>query len=380
LKLSLEKCKSYDYDLVKAAIEKSFVNMGGKGLFFNPGERVLLKVNLLMKKTPEEATTTHPVFVKALANSLVEYGCSVLIGDSPGGPYNEKSLKRIYEGCGYNEIISDLIKLNYNVEGFNKPFSEGHLLKNITLIDALNDVDKVVSVSKFKTHGMMKFTGAVKNLFGTIPGIIKAEYHFKMPNTDDFGNMLIDVCECVNPVVSFMDGIVGMEGAGPSAGNPRDVGLVIASENPHLLDLGAVKIANIDPEEVPTLDGAFKRNLISRNLMDYQIVGEDIDKLVIEDFDAPEIRSVDFLGQGVPKFLKGVLGPLLTPKPVFHDDLCIGCGECQRLCPPDAITMINKKPIVDLDKCIRCYCCQELCPKKAVSIHRPWLLKKMTKL
>lgn len=378
--VSIQACKTYDLAAVQSALEQSIVDLGGLDKYINRGSKVLLKVNLLMKKKPEEATTTHPVFVEALANILVAHGCQVLIGDSPGGPFNQKSLMPIYETCGYNALVSDQIALNWNFEETEKVFEEGVFLKRVKLVAMLDDVDHVISVSKLKTHGMMLFTGAVKNLFGVIPGLIKAEFHFKMPKTDDFANALVDICEGVKPVLSFMDGIVGMEGAGPSAGNPIEIGLVLAAENPHELDYTAVNIVKIPPMTVPTLKMAQQRGLIKDDFSDIELKGLDLNAVRISKFEAPEIRSVAFLDERYPQWMQNLADKLLKPKPVFLSEKCVGCGECARLCPPQTIEMVNHFPVVHLEGCIRCYCCQELCPKKAVEIERPWLLKILTKL
>lgn len=377
--VSMQSCKAYEVERVKEALELAIADLGGLGAYIPTGSKVLLKVNLLMKKKPEEATTTHPVFVKALAELFVAHGCEVLIGDSPGGPYNQKSLAPIYETCGYNSLVGEHIRLNQNFEETEKTF-EGAILKRLQIVDMLNDVDYVVSVSKLKTHGMMLFTGAVKNMFGVIPGLSKAEYHFKMPNTDDFANALVDICEGVKPVLSFMDGIVGMEGAGPSAGEPIDIGVVLASNNPHALDMTAVNLVNISPMEVPTLKMAASRGLIEPDLSGVVLKGVPLEKHRPQSFETPEIRSVAFLDEKYPKWIRDLADRFLKPKPVFIKESCVGCGECARLCPPQTIEMVNRFPVVHLENCIRCYCCQELCPKKAVEIQRPWLLKMMTKL
>lgn len=380
-KVSLVKCIDYEYEKVKYAISQSVNNLGGWDKYISKGDKVLLKVNLLMKKKPEEATTTHPVFVKALADLLVEYGALVVIGDSPGGPFNEKVLKGIYKFCGYDDISNDdTISLNYDVSSYEDTNPEGLLLKKLEVIGVLKSVDKVISVSKFKTHGMMVFTGAVKNMFGTIPGLVKAEYHYKMPNVDDFSNMLLDVCINADPVLSFMDGIVGMEGNGPSAGNPIDVGLVISSESPYHLDDIAVRIAGMDPYDVPTVKSSYERGLCEENLQGCELVGEELKDHILDEFKYPSIQDVKFFKNRVPLFLERILDYNLRPRPEFDEKKCIGCGECYRACPPDAITMKDNFPSVDLMKCIRCYCCQELCPVKAVEIYRPWILRKIVKM
>ena len=369
----LKACDSYDVDLIRSQLTDAIKVLGGLEKYITKGDRVLLKVNLLMKKKPEEATTTHPAFVEALALILIEYGCKVVIGDSPGGPFSVNALKGIYQACGYEDIASRLpVELNYNVESFEMTNDSCKILKRLSVIDVLQRVDKVISVSKLKTHGMMKFTGAVKNMFGTIPGLIKAEYHFKMPGIEEFSEMLVDVCLNSNPVLSFMDGIVGMEGAGPSAGDPRDVGVILVSESPYALDLVATAIVGMEASSVPTVQRSIERGYIPEDATMLNVLGDAISQFYVNDFRSPKIGSVDFLNKA-PAPIRRFGEMLLKPRPTFDKKTCVGCGECERCCPPVAIEMISGKPEVDLDKCIRCYCCQELCPVKAVDIYKPFL-------
>lgn len=379
--VSLLSCREYDYEKVKSAIARSFENLGGIEAYIQKGDKVLLKINLLMKKRPEEATTTHPVFVKALAAVLLEYGAEVLIGDSPGGPFHEKVLSSIYRVCGMTDVAQELgIALNYNTHGMEIKNPTGLLLKKLTVVEMLRDVDKVISVSKLKTHGMALFTGAVKNMFGIVPGILKAEYHFNMPEIDSFADALIDICLCGNPVLAFMDGIVGMEGEGPSAGEPRKVGVVLASPSPYHLDVAATTIIGLTPTQVPTIRRSAARGLCMGTLEDITLSGDPIENFILPDFKIPTIRSTDFVPEKVPKFLRDLLNSWIQPKPVFVHEDCIGCRVCAENCPAKVIDMVDQKPILQLDGCIRCFCCQELCPKKAVEIHRPWLMQRLSKL
>ncbi|NLM04332.1 MAG: DUF362 domain-containing protein [Clostridiales bacterium] len=379
--VSLIKCRDYEYDLVKKGIENSFINLGGIDKFIKKGDKVLLKLNLLMKKKPEDATTTHPIFTKALAEILIDYGAEVIIGDSPGGPFNIASLKSIYRACGIEKIANEVgAKLNYNTNSMDIKNEDGLILKKITAIEVLKEVDKVISVSKLKTHGMMMFTGAVKNMFGIVAGLEKAEYHVRMPEIKDFSNALVDICLTARPILSFMDGIVGMEGDGPSAGIPREIGAIIASTSPYHLDVVATKIIGLIPNKVPTIQRSVERGLCKGNLDDIEIRGNFIEDLIVKDFLVPEIRSLNLLENRVPKFLADILNELLQPKPIFRHDKCVGCTDCAMNCPPKVIEMVNKKPEVDLDDCIRCFCCHELCPVKAIDIHRPILMKLLAKL
>lgn len=374
-KVSLVSCKDYEYENVKNAILKNIEQIGGLSNYITKDDVVLLKVNLLMKKRPEEATTTHPVYVRALSQILHDFGVKVIIGDSPGGPFSEKLLKSMYKYTGYEEA-SELsgATLNYNVNSFNNKCENALYLKSLTMTDMLNDCTKVISVSKLKTHGMMTFTGAVKNMFGTIPGVKKAEYHFNMKTHDEFADCLIDICLSANPVLSFMDGIVGMEGEGPSGGNPREIGVSIASTSPYHLDKVACNIIGLDFKKVPTIRQSVKRGFITDDLTDIDIIGENVESFHIDNYEIPETKLIGYSGR-IPKGFERFLNKNIQPKPVFDYEKCVGCEICKDSCPAKVIKMVDKKPVVDLEDCIRCFCCQELCPKVAVSVKRPALLK-----
>lgn len=361
-KVSIIECKEYKFETVQEKLISVIENLGGLSKFVSPGETVFLKVNLLAKRLPEKAVTTHPVFVAAAAKILKDYGCRVIIGDSPGGPFTKSALKGIYEVCGMNYAAEKSgASLNYNVNSLTIPFEQGLVLKKITIAEEIYNADKVISLCKLKTHSLATFTGAIKNLFGVIPGTLKAEYHLKWPNYNTFANGLIDICLFVNPALTLMDGIIGMEGDGPSGGNPRKIGVILGSANPFALDMAAVRIINLPFEMVPAISQTIKRKIL--NPSDVSIVGDNISKFIIKDFKLPKTVIINpFLRRG-----KGNTKTSVS-RIVFDPSKCVGCGICFKNCPPQAITMSDKKPSVDTEKCIHCYCCQELCPEIAVSV------------
>ncbi|MGS0973769.1 DUF362 domain-containing protein [Candidatus Xianfuyuplasma coldseepsis] len=114
-KVILIKCNDYNLTLVTDSIKSSLENLGGLDKYVKPGESVLLKVNLLTIKKPEQAATTHPVFVEALVNIFLDHGCKVTIADSPGGPFVSSMVKRVYKATGMKDLASRYdITLNDN--------------------------------------------------------------------------------------------------------------------------------------------------------------------------------------------------------------------------------------------------------------------------
>lgn len=376
INVGISKCCDYDYENVKESCSSLMADIGGIEKYITPNSSVFVKMNLLMKKKPEEATTTHPMLLKVLCEELLKINCKVIVGDSPGGIYNEKILKGIYKTCGVEDAVKDLdVKLNYDVSEIRVINDKAKLAKYITVIKPITEVDHVISLCKLKTHMMATFTGGVKNLFGIIPGILKAEYHFKMPKIEDFTDLLVDICEYVNPSLTIMDGIVGMEGEGPSAGNPKKVGILIASKNPYALDVIACKCINLDPIKVPTIMRCIERGILDKNFSDIVVCGNDINEVIIKDFKVPNVRSISFLKGILPQPIERRVNNFINPKPIFLKEKCVKCGDCEKACPPKVIKIDKNGPTVDLDNCIRCFCCHELCPKKAVKIKERFLFK-----
>ncbi|HWJ04151.1 MAG TPA: DUF362 domain-containing protein, partial [Verrucomicrobiae bacterium] len=337
-------------------------------------QRVLLKINLLMKKKPDEAVTTHPAVVEAMVRLVQEAGGIAIIGDSPGGPYNARALKGIYAASGMEEVAARTgAELNWDFGEVVLPHPTGKIGKSLTITTCCADADVVISLSKLKTHGMTTMTGSVKVLFGAIPGLKKAEYHLKMPKVEDFAELLVDIVELVQPKLTLMDAVVGMEGDGPSAGTPRHIGAILASTDTYALDVVAADIIGLKPEDVPTIKAARSRGFVSR-LEELELIGDGLQAIKISNFKVPRGFPLNFLDGKVPNFVKDFAINSLRPKPEFVHVKCVGCADCVRSCPPEALVLdANKRPVVDLSKCIRCFCCQELCPKKAVDIKRPWL-------
>jgi len=374
-KVSAVKCNSYDMDEVMSSIEKSFENLGGIERFVKPGDRVFLKPNFVMKKHPDDAATTHPAIIEAVAKKIVEAGAKVLIGESPGGPYNKGVLQSIYKVCKVEEASKKAgAELNYDCTTKEYEHTDGVSVKRLTLIKPMMDCDKIITISKLKTHGMSLYTGAVKVMFGAIPGVLKAEYHYKMPDIKNFTNMLVDICTFTKPILSIIDGVYGMEGDGPTAGTPVHSGVILASENPYDIDVVGAYIMGIPPLDVPTIQRCKERKLTCGDIKDIEIEGEDIEGLRIK-YKVPSIKTINFSSK-LPKSIEAFLRKNVLPRPVFSQEVCIGCSNCKNSCPPGAITMVEGRPRVNLEKCIRCFCCQELCPQKAVEVKRPWILRR----
>ncbi len=373
----LQPCQSYDKDLILEKVREIFDVHGGISRYAAPGRNVVIKPNLIAKKKPEAAATTHPALVWAVAKLCVEQGANVTIAESPGGAYEQSALKSLYQVCGITQAATDAgAVLNYDTSVTHVDNCDDAMyLKHLDLITPVVKADTVISLSKLKTHGMMVYTGAVKNTFGCIAGLEKAEYHFKMSDYDEFANCIIDIHLASKVSLNIIDAVIGMERDGPTAGDPRHVGLLISSPNAFHADLAAVGVIGVSPVRVPVLKNAIARGLCPASYealeADGLLCGASVSQVAVPSFIVKrndDLRNLHFAGPLGGK----VLSRLVRPRPVFHKDKCRACGECAKCCPAKVITVEKGKGArVDLRKCIRCYCCQELCPFHAVTIQKP---------
>ncbi|SCY70834.1 DUF362 domain-containing protein [Alkaliphilus peptidifermentans] len=369
----IEKCDGYNYRVVEKAVFKCLEKIQPLNDRMKD-KTILVKVNLLKKNKPEDAVTTHPFVVEAIVRYLQGIQCKVIIGDSPGGPYNKKMLDGVYKESQMDQVAYRTgCQLNYDTSVIEVYNGKATKLKRMQIIKVAEDVDYVISAAKLKTHSMMTFTGAVKNLFGVIPGVTKTEYHFKMNNPENFAHHLIDICQYINPVISIIDAVEGMEGDGPAAGDKRHVGLIMASTSPYALDTAAAHVIGIEPLSVPTINIANERGIFCGSIKGLIAKGIGFDDIDIEPFKLPQSINVNFFSDKTPKFIKSFFINNLRAKPVFDHKLCTSCGICKEGCPVAIIDMDKGKPTLDISKCICCFCCNELCPQKAVKIKKSFL-------
>ncbi|MCL2877956.1 MAG: DUF362 domain-containing protein [Acidobacteria bacterium] len=369
----LASCKNYAPEELKTALIKIFTDLGGIEKYADKGKKIVLKPNLVMGKSPAAGATTNPEFIRQLAVILKEHGAQLLIAESPGGPYTPARLNAVYNACEITEAAAETgIVLNYKTETVKKENPNGKYLKTIELVKPLAEADFIINLPKPKSHGQMTYTGAVKNMFGAVAGVFKADYHLRMSEYDTFADAIIDVFLCVKPKLTIMDAVVGMDGNGPTGGTPRHIGLICASEDAFALDLTMLEILGLDPQKAPVMKQGMLRNLCASDISEIEIKGENPEEFFIDDFYFPAAGSVNFFHAN---FLFKPFARFFKPYPGFQGDDCVSCGECARSCPAEIIIMKDGKPSADLSKCVRCFCCQELCPTGAVEIKRSFIHK-----
>ncbi len=366
--VAVVRCETYDESVVFEAVGRGLELLGGAGRFVRGGESIMLKPNLLVGATPDKVVNTHPAVFSAVAKHLQATGAQLSWGDSPGFGNALAAARKV----GIAQV-AEALGITYAdfAEGRQVSFPEGELIKQFVIASAVLDADGLVTLPKLKTHALTRMTGAVKNQFGCIPGMLKGEFHMRMPDIERFAQMLVDLNRLLRPRLAVMDGVIGMEGNGPRGGDPRHVGVIMISDDLVAIDAAACRVMNLDAGLVGTITHGEQWGLGSAS--DITFVGDDIDEFVVSDYDVNRSRQAT-TDSGKPK---GTLAKrLIVPRPVIDPAKCTACGTCVSVCPvtPKAVDWKGGKgvpPVHDYARCIRCYCCQELCPERAIDVRVP---------
>lgn len=357
-KVSTAQCNSYQIESVQKAVNQCLDDLGGISTFIRSGDTVLIKPNILLAKKPEEAITTHPAVIEAIVKAVQKIGAIPVVGDSPGGMVG--NVGEHWEITGIKEVCArlDVDIVNFEASGVYERSIDGN---SYYIAKPVLDVDFVINVPKIKTHGLTTFTCAIKNMYGTIPGLTKVNYHKRAPKPSDFSSLVVDIFALTKPGLNIADGIVGMDGAGPSSGNTKELGMILASTDAVALDSYICHILGKDPLKVPTNKIAYERNLGEAEISKIKVMGDTPE--VRKDFKWPSGTASSDALQG---FLFGGLMRFYWSRPAINPDLCTNCRTCIENCPVEALTAGVNIPEFNYPECINCLCCIELCPEKAV--------------
>lgn len=368
-RIAVVRCGSYGPASVTAALHTAIELLGGMSRFFSAGSSVLIKPNMLSPDPPEKAITTHPALVRVVAELVSSAGGTPSIGDSPGF----YTFRRVAAASGIAQAAEEAGAALAPFEtGVEIAAAESCLMKKIVVARAVAESDAIISIPKFKTHSLTYITAAVKNLLGCIPGLKKAEMHFRFPDNERFSRMLVDICLSIPVKLHILDAVVGMDGDGPNAGDPFPMGLIMAGTDPVALDSVACRVVGIDPMTIPMLRMGQECGLGHAAEEGIEIVGEPIDDVRVDGFRAilPGADAGRLLP--LPKTLLRCIRRWVVKRPRIIREACTRCGACVEVCParPKALAMEKGGVAIDDGNCILCYCCAEMCPSKAIMLKR----------
>ncbi|PLX65803.1 MAG: hypothetical protein C0602_13835 [Denitrovibrio sp.] len=348
------QCSGYADDALPGLIESYFESESER---LKRAKLILIKPNLLSAAAPEKAVTTNPDFIKTVINILKSYTDAELwMGDSPGANFGK--YERVLEVTGIQKTADETGVKIVRVESFKPITKDGFTYSSLA-----DEPDIILNLAKLKTHSLTGLTLAVKNLFGLIPGTSKVGYHRDFPVDEELADRLYKFFALLDSkTMNIIDGIVGMEGDGPSKGTPVKLGITAASSDAVGLDITVTRMIGLKDDFCLTTKAALS-------------AGYDPSHIETPKADIPVIKLPMTKKMYLPPFLKALFAKQVYVKPLVLNEPCIKCMLCVNSCPVDAITLVDGYPFVNNKKCIECFCCHEVCESDAVGLERSWLHK-----
>lgn len=368
--VSVMQCESYEQKKIDLAVQASIKNIVNLENLIEPGTRVHVKPNLLTAKTPDKGATTHPSLVQSVVEMVQKLGADVTIGDSPAG--RSRPIEEYWEKTGMAGVArkTGAKLVQFEKKGVRKFEINGN---EYFIAKAVTEADVVINVCKMKTHNLTLFTGAIKNMFGSIPGFQKSEYHKQAHKAKDFSKIVAEIFSAVRPQINIMDAVEIMEGNGPSGGAVKPLGLILASTDAVALDTIAAHLMGFEDGEIFTTEFVYEMGLGEKNIEKILIKGAGITNFTGKEFALPTNRYLNY----VPSSLVRVLGKFIWVRPRPDEEKCQRCGACIAICPTSAMTSDEGFPVIDYTKCISCFCCDEACPHNAIDQQASWLARKI---
>ena len=365
--MAIINAREYDRASLCMSLEKALERLGGLDKVIKPGDRVFVKINHLSPSSnPERAIITHPVFVEVVLELLKNISTDITVGDDidseDGDEFQVSGFRQMCKRAGARLI-------NLREEGFVEIECQGRILDKVYLSSVILNADIIINLPKLKTHSLTLFTGAVKNMYGVIPGGFRRRFHGEYIRKEDFTQVITDIFAAARPHLTIMDGIVAMEGDGPAAGSARRLGVILASRDAVAVDAVATKIIGLEPMDVYTTRYGDERGLGVGNLQDIEIVGKGIKEVSVSDFKFPVGANL-IITERLPRFLALFLLDEFAVKPYVVESRCTGCFECSRICPATAISETGRIVKINHDICIQCMCCHEVCRFNAIMLKR----------
>lgn len=343
-----------DYESVREAVDRAFqlfpLEVAGRKVLINP--------NVLRASEAKEGIVTHPAVLRAVVEKVEEMGpANLIVGDNPG-LFNYGDNENSFEKTGLMKAAKGYYQ-NIGNDSQKVPFNADYM-SWVSVSRAVLDADVVISLPKFKTHGLTIVTGAIKNCYGFLPGAQKARLHKAAGNPKRFHEVVVEVFRIRPPDLFIVDAVVGMEGNGPASPDLREIGLIMASDNAMAMDTVMATMMGVEPGRLRFLQKAAELGLGSHDLDQVEIIGQ---LKILPDFKLPPSGG-EAITQN--KAIQEILRSRTLLRPQADPDLCTACGTCIDQCPVSALSMDGDLPRVDADTCITCFCCQEICPEKAM--------------
>lgn len=286
----LQHCTSYETGAVESAVMRLFELLGGIQRFVKPGQRILIKPNLIVPRGPEVPAQTHPEVIYAVAKIVKEHGAIPLVGDSPAWSNTRGCLRAL----GVDER---LVSLGAEIVQLDRPVRMDVDGMTVGISRLALEADAIINLPKLKAHQQLFATFAIKNMYGCVAGLAgKEKAYWHLARGEDvklFCRMIAGIYQILNPVLNIIDGIVGMEGQGPISGQPRQVGYLIAGTDPVACERVCCELVGFNPADLPLLKAACDRGIGSLT-EPIERLGDTFEKPACENFKAAAQTPIRF--------------------------------------------------------------------------------------
>ena len=344
------------YETVRPSVDRAF-DLFPRDL---KDKKVLIKPNVLRASDAAEGIVTHPAVLAAVVDKVETMApASIIVGDNPG-LFSYGANETAFEQAGLMAAARGYYR-NIGLDAVSLPFNPG-FMETVNVSRAIVEADIVISLPKFKTHGLTVMTGAIKNSYGILPGAQKARLHKIAGNPQRFHDLVVEVFKLRVPDLFIVDAVVGMEGNGPASPDLREIGLVLAADNAVAMDAVMAAMMGLDPGRLRFLTNAADAGLGGWKMTDIRIDGK-LEKL--NDFKLPPLGGEAIHDNAA---VQDMLESKTQLTPRADPDGCTACGSCVEQCPAQALSMEEDLPRVDMARCVTCFCCQEICPEKAMAL------------
>jgi uncharacterized protein (DUF362 family)/Pyruvate/2-oxoacid:ferredoxin oxidoreductase delta subunit len=347
---------SASYENVAPAVDRAFELFPVK----ISGKKVLIKPNVLRSSEAKEGIVTNPAVLRAVVEKVETMDpASIIVGDNPG-MFDYGANEESFTKTGLMEAAKGYYR-NIGDDSQNIAFNPRYM-PAVSISRAVLEADIIISLPKFKTHGLTVMSGAIKNSYGLLPGAQKAMLHKAAGNPRDFQEVVVEVFRLRVPDLFIVDAVVGMEGNGPASPDLRDIGVILASDIAVAVDSVIATMMGCDPGLLRFLQKAKEAGLGDYNLSTIEIVGE---LKPVPDFKLPPLGGEAIFHN---EALQSMIHKRAALRPLADAEKCTGCGTCADHCPVSALSLIENIPQVNAGVCIACFCCQEMCPEKAITL------------
>lgn len=234
---------------------------------------VLIKVNFITTKTWDTGATTDPIVVEGIIKKLQDTPVKVYVVESDATMTNaDKAFEMtgMRQMCMQNGI--ECINLRHEKERVKITVPDGEALRSVKVPRIVAE-SAIISAAKLKTHRSTIVTLGMKNMFGLLPDKFKSKYHFK-----DISKVIVDINSVLRPVLTVIDGFVGMEGRGPVGGLPVQMNLTIAGNDVVATDSVGCRVMGIDPHKIRHIQRAHEKGL--GNIDEIELLGERLEKVI----------------------------------------------------------------------------------------------------